>query len=42
MPSTGPYWDELRINDLTGTWRIIYRIDADVIFIVEVFEEKMP
>jgi len=40
MPSIGPHCHELRINDLTGTWRIIYRIDADAIVIVEVFEEK--
>ena len=40
MPSIGPHCHELRINDLTGTWRIIYRIDQDAIVIVEVFEKK--
>jgi phage-related protein len=35
MPSIGPDCHELRIIDLTGTWRIIYRI-------VEVFEKKTP
>jgi phage-related protein len=40
MPSIGPHCHELRINDLTGTWRIIYRIDPDAIVIAEVFEKK--
>jgi phage-related protein len=42
MPSIGSHCHELRINDLTGTWRIIYRIDPDAIVIVEVFEKKTP
>lgn len=42
MPSIGHYCHELRINDRTGTWRIIYRIDPDAIIIVEVFEKKTP
>ena len=42
MPTIGPRCHELRINDLTGTWRIIYRIDPDAIVIVEVFEKKTP
>ena len=42
MPSIGPHCYELRINDATGTWRIIYRIDPDAIIIVEVFEKKTP
>ena len=42
MPSIGPHCHELRINDTTGTWRIIYRIDPDAIVIVEVFEKKTP
>jgi len=40
MPSIGPHCHELRINDTTGTWRIIYRIDSDAIVIAEVFEKK--
>jgi phage-related protein len=40
MPSIGLHCHELRINDITGTWRIIYRIDPDAIVIVEVFEKK--
>jgi phage-related protein len=42
MPAIGPHCHELRINDTTGTWRIIYRIDSDAIVIVEVFEKKTP
>src|SRR5262245_458817 len=42
MPSIGPRCHELRINDTTGTWRIIYRIDSDAIVIAEVFEKKTP
>jgi phage-related protein len=42
MPSIGLHCHELRINDTTGTWRIIYRIDSDTIVIVEVFEKKTP
>ncbi len=42
MPSIRPHCHELRINDLTGTWRIIYRIDQDAIVMVEVFEKKTP
>jgi len=30
----------LRINDETATWRIIYRLDADVVIILEVFSKK--
>jgi phage-related protein len=37
MPSIGPGVHELRIRDAGHNWRIIYRIDADRILIVEVF-----
>ena len=40
MPSIGPNCHELRINDENLTWRIIYRIYADMILILEVFEKK--
>jgi len=36
MPS-GPRCHELRIQDQSKTWRIIYRIDSDAIVIAEVF-----
>jgi len=42
MPSIGSHCHELRINDTTGTWRIIYRIDPDATVIVEVFENRLP
>jgi len=40
MPSVGARCHELRINDLDCTWRIMYRIDADAIVILEVFAKK--
>jgi phage-related protein len=42
MPSIGRRCHELRINDETATWRIVYRIDPDAIVIVEVFSKKTP
>ena len=40
MPAIGPRCHELRIVDEKLSWRIVYRIDADVIVILEVFEKK--
>ena len=40
MPSIGTQCYELRINDKNLTWRIIYRIFADAILILEIFEKK--
>lgn len=40
MPTVGARCHELRINDENMIWRIIYRIDADAIVILEVFEKK--
>lgn len=40
MPDIGPRCHELRIKDDKISWRIIYRIDADLIVIVEVFQKK--
>ncbi len=40
MPSIGARMHELRINDRSKTWRIIYRQDRDAIIIVEVFSKK--
>lgn len=37
MPSVGPRCHELRIRDENRNWRILYRIDADAIVIMEVF-----
>jgi phage-related protein len=40
MPIIGPNCHELRITDATLIWRIMYRIDADAIIILDVFREK--
>jgi phage-related protein len=40
MPSVATSCHELRINDENLTWRIIYKIYADAILILEVFEKK--
>jgi phage-related protein len=40
MPSIGPRCHELRINDVSGQWRLVYRIDVDAIVIAEVFAKK--
>ncbi len=40
MPSIGRHCHELRVTDLGKTWRLIYRIDADAIVILEVFAKK--
>ena len=40
MPSIGPRCHELRVNDSSGNWRIVYRIDADAIVIATVFAKK--
>ena len=40
MPSIGARCHELRIVDETKNCRIIYRIDADAIVVLEVFQKK--
>lgn len=40
MPSIGARCHELRVNDSTGNWRLIYRIDSDAVVIAEVFSKK--
>jgi phage-related protein len=40
MPSIGSRCHELRVTDERDSWRIIYRVDADAIVIVEVFSKK--
>lgn len=37
MPSVGPRCHELRIQDDTQSWRVMYRIDSDAILVLEVF-----
>ena len=40
MPSIGKRCHELRVRDQDQNWRIVYRVDADAIVIVEVFAKK--
>lgn len=40
MPGIGRRCHELRITDQGATWRIVYRVDADAIVILEVFKKK--
>jgi phage-related protein len=40
MPTIGPRCHELRIDDADATWRMVYRIESDVIVILEVFSKK--
>lgn len=40
MPSIGRSCHKLRITDENRIWRIVYRIDADAIVLLEVFEKK--
>ena len=40
IPSIGERCHELRLVDVNTTWRIIYRIDADAIVILDVFIKK--
>jgi len=42
MPSIGARCHELRINDATATWRIIYRLDPDAVVVLEVFRKTTP
>ncbi len=40
MPAIGPRCHELRVNDRNKTWRVIYRLEADAVVILDVFEKK--
>jgi phage-related protein len=40
MLSVGSRCHELRIVDQGHSWRILYRLDSDAIFIGEVFDKK--
>jgi phage-related protein len=40
MPSIGAKCHELRVRDENHNWRIIYRLDEDVIVIAEVFAKR--
>ena len=40
MPVVGPRCHELRVRDAGADWRIVYRLDADAVVILEVFSKK--
>ena len=40
MPSIGKRCHELRVNDENKTWRLIYRVDAEAVVILDVFDKK--
>ena len=40
MPVVGPRCHELRVRDAGADWRIVYRLDADAVVILEVFTKK--
>ena len=42
MPTIGHRCHELRIVDVSITWRVMYRIDKDAIVILDVFAKKTP
>ena len=42
MAAVGGRCHELRVNDSSGQWRLMYRIDGDAIVILEVFQKKTP
>jgi phage-related protein len=40
MPMIGSNCHELRIDDGSVTWRIVYSVDSDAIVILDVFQKK--
>lgn len=40
MPAIGRRCHELRIPDRQANWRLVYRVDADAVVILEVFAKK--
>jgi phage-related protein len=42
MPEIGSRCAELRIRDVGSDWRIIYRVDPNVVVILEVFAKTTP
>lgn len=40
MPGIGPRCHELRVVDEDATWRLVYRLDADAVILLEVFAKK--
>ena len=40
MPVVASRCHELRVRDADADWRIVYRLDADAVVILEVFSKK--
>lgn len=40
LPDVGPRCGALRVRDADHNWRIMYRIDADAVLILEVYPKK--
>jgi phage-related protein len=40
LPDIGPRCGALRVRDAEHNWRIMYRIDADAVLILEVYPKK--
>src|SRR5438132_13451995 len=40
LPVVGPRCGALRVRDGAHSWRIMYRVDTDVVLIVEVYAKK--
>jgi phage-related protein len=40
MPVVGLRCHELRVRDRGRDWRLVYRVDSDVVLILEVFEKR--
>jgi phage-related protein len=40
LPDAGPRCGALRVRDAGHNWRIMYRIDADAVLILEVYPKK--
>jgi phage-related protein len=40
LPVLGPRCGALRVRDTAHNWRIVYRVDADAIVVLEVYSKK--
>ena len=40
MSTIGPRCHELRVRDPGHVWRVVYRVDADAILILAIFDKK--
>ena len=40
LPNVGPRCGALRVRDAEHNWRIVFRIDADAVLVLEVYPKK--